>query len=33
MLLFLYMAMGGVIMSAIAGAIFRNPAKRQATHG
>ena len=33
MLLFLYMAMGGVIMSVIAGAIFRNPAKRQATHG
>lgn len=29
-LLFLYMAMGGVVMSAIAGALFRNPAKRDA---
>jgi hypothetical protein len=28
-LLFLYMAMGGVILSAIAGALFRNPPKRK----
>ena len=31
-LLFLYMAMGGVIMSAIAGALFRNPAKSKAAN-
>lgn len=32
-LLFLYMAMGGVILSAIAGALFRNPAKSTGTNG
>lgn len=32
-LLFLYMAMGGVIMSAIAGALFRNPAKKRGADG
>ncbi|GAB4437434.1 MAG: hypothetical protein OHK0011_20480 [Turneriella sp.] len=32
-LLFLYMAMGGVIMSAIAGVLFRNPAKTPEKNG
>lgn len=32
-LLFLYMAMGGVIMAAIAGAIFRNPVKPRPSRG